>query len=65
MFDQLLLAWDDSVERMAEGWDALAERLRDLRYPLPFLYLTSTCSPVLWAGVVEVRPGRCEAPAVA
>jgi alpha-mannosidase len=48
MFDQLLHAWDGSVERMAEGWDVLARRLRDLHYPFPFVYLTSTCSPILW-----------------
>jgi len=48
MFDQLLGAWDDSVERMAEGWELLAQRLRDLAYPLPFAYLSSTCSPILW-----------------
>jgi len=29
MFDQLLLAWDDSVERMAEGWAVLEQRLQD------------------------------------
>jgi alpha-mannosidase len=48
MFDQLLLAWDDSVDRMAEGWDGLARYLRDIGYPFTFVYLTSTCSPVLW-----------------
>lgn len=48
MFDQLLNAWDDSVERMAVGWDALSERLHRTGYRLPFVYLTSTCSPVMW-----------------
>ncbi|HWG23268.1 glycoside hydrolase [Actinospica sp.] len=48
MFDQLLNAWDDSVERMAVGWDALHERLRRTGYRLPFVYLTSTCSPIMW-----------------
>jgi alpha-mannosidase len=48
MFDQLLLAWDDSVDRMTEGWNALAGTLRDIDYPLPFVYLTSTCSPIMW-----------------
>jgi hypothetical protein len=48
MFDQVMFAWDDSVDRMAEGWDILAARLRDLDYALPFVYLTSTCSPVMW-----------------
>ncbi|MER7008800.1 glycoside hydrolase [Dactylosporangium sp. NPDC000555] len=48
MFDQLLNAWDDSVERLAEGWDALHERLIRTGYPLPFVYLSSTCSPVMW-----------------
>jgi alpha-mannosidase len=48
MFDQLLLAWDDSVERMAEGWAVLEKRLGETGYPYRFLYLTSTCSPVLW-----------------
>ena len=48
MFDQLLLAWDDSVERMAERWGVLEERLEETGYPYRFLYLTSTCAPVLW-----------------
>ena len=48
MFDQLLNAWDDSVERMAIGWDAFHERLRRDGYHLPFVYLTSTCSPIMW-----------------
>ena len=48
MFDQLLLAWDDSVERMAEGWEVLEQRLQDTGYPYRFLYLTSTCAPVMW-----------------
>jgi len=48
MFDQLLLAWDDSVEKMREGWLAHAARLAQLGYPLDFVYLTSTCSPVMW-----------------
>ena len=48
MFDQLLNAWDDSVDRMADGWDALQERLRRTDYRLPFVYLTSTCSPIMW-----------------
>src|SRR5712691_6215634 len=29
MFDQLLHAWDGSVERMAEGWNVAAQRLSD------------------------------------
>ncbi|MFD0633724.1 glycoside hydrolase [Catenulispora yoronensis] len=48
MFDQLLNSWDDSVDRMAAGWDAFHERLRGTGYRLPFVYLTSTCSPVMW-----------------
>ena len=48
MFDQLLFAWDDSVERLAEGWHNWQERLRQIGYPLDFAYLTSTCSPVMW-----------------
>lgn len=48
MFDQLLHAWDDSVERMQEGWDAHQKRLLELEYPLDFVYLTTTCSPVMW-----------------
>ncbi len=48
MFDQLLNAWDDSVERMQEGWTAYAEHLRDIDYRLPFAYLSSTCAPVMW-----------------
>ncbi len=48
MFDQLLLAWDDSVERMQHGWHAYQERLQQIGYPLDFVYLTTTCSPVMW-----------------
>ena len=48
MFDQLLLAWDDSVERMQQGWDTWQKRLRQTGYPLDFAYLTTTCSPVMW-----------------
>jgi hypothetical protein len=48
MLDQLLLTWDDSVERMAEGWTSYEKRLTDIQYPLDFVYLTSTCSPVMW-----------------
>jgi alpha-mannosidase len=48
MFDQLMLAWHDSVDRMAEGWAGLAQRLDEIEYPLDFVYLTSTCSPVMW-----------------
>jgi alpha-mannosidase len=48
MFDQLLNAWDDSVEQMAAGWDALHRRLRQTGYGLPFVYLTTTCSPIMW-----------------
>jgi len=48
MFDQLLNAWDDSVERMAESWEAYARHLDGVGFPLDFFYLTSTCSPVMW-----------------
>ena len=48
MFDQLLLAWDDSVERMKDGWAVYQKRLADLEYTLDFVYLTTTCSPVMW-----------------
>ncbi len=48
MFDQLLWAWDDSVERMRDGWHDYAARLGELGYPLDFVYLTSTCSPIMW-----------------
>ena len=48
MLDQLLLAWDDSVERMAEGWAAYEKRLIEIHYPFDFVYLTSTCAPVMW-----------------
>jgi alpha-mannosidase len=48
MFDQLLNAWDDSVDRMAEGWRAYARHLEAQGYPYDFFYLTSTCSPVMW-----------------
>lgn len=48
MFDQLLNAWDDSVDRMVEGWEALARKLQARKYPYDFVYLTSTCSPIMW-----------------
>ena len=48
MFDQLLWAWDDSVERMRDGRHDYAARLGELGYPLDFVYLTSTCSPIMW-----------------
>lgn len=48
MFDQLLLAWDDSIGRMAEGWHSHRQRLEQLGYPLDFVYLTTTCSPIMW-----------------
>jgi alpha-mannosidase len=48
MFDQAFFAWEDSVERMEDGWARLARRLGEIGYPLPFVYLTSTCSPTLW-----------------
>lgn len=48
MFDQLLNAWDDSVDRMAESWATYARHLDNLGYPFDFFYLTSTCSPVMW-----------------
>ena len=48
MFDQLLFAWDDSVDRMAEGWTTYAAHLGRINYPLDFVYLTSTCAPIMW-----------------
>lgn len=48
MFDQLLRAWDDSVEQMKDGWNTYQERLKEQQYPLDFVYLTSTCAPVMW-----------------
>lgn len=48
MFDQLLFAWDNSVDRMAEGWLVYQKRLQQINYQLDFVYLTSTCAPVMW-----------------
>jgi hypothetical protein len=48
MFDQLLYAWDDSVDRIAEGWKAYSKHLEDIAYPFDFFFLTTTCSPVMW-----------------
>ena len=48
MFDQLLHSWDDSVERMEQGWLDHREKLEKAGYPLDFVYLTTTCSPVMW-----------------
>ncbi len=48
MFDQLLYSWEDSLDRMAEGWDAYSKHLSAMGYPHEFFYLTTTCSPVMW-----------------
>jgi alpha-mannosidase len=48
MFDQLLYAWDDSVDRMAKGWAEFSGNLEKQKYPHDFVYLTTTCSPVMW-----------------
>ena len=48
MFDQLLYSWEDSVDRMSEGWAAYAQHLRAVGYAHDFFYLTTTCSPVMW-----------------
>ena len=48
MFDQLLYAWDDSVERMKEGWTEYEAFLQSQAYPHDFIVLSSTCSPVMW-----------------
>lgn len=48
MFDQLLLSWHDSVDRMAEGWSSLSTWLDGIGYGLDFVYLTSTAAPVMW-----------------
>jgi len=48
MFDQLFNAWDDSTEQMAQGWKNYTQHLEKINYRLPFVYLTSTCSPIMW-----------------
>ena len=48
MFDQLLYSWEDSVDRMAEGWETYVRHLESIGYPHDFFYLTTTCSPVMW-----------------
>jgi len=48
MFDQHLYSWQDSVDRMAEGWAAYRAHLEQIGYPYDFCYLTTTCSPQLW-----------------
>ncbi|WP_426517532.1 hypothetical protein ACPPVQ_00540 [Diaminobutyricibacter sp. McL0618] len=48
MFDQLLYAWDDSVDRMAVGWTEFERKLHENQYGLDFVYLTSTASPIMW-----------------
>ena len=30
------------------GWQAYQQRLQQIGYPLDFVYLTTTCSPVMW-----------------
>ena len=48
MFDQLLHSWDYSLERMREGLDEYCKHLQTIDYPHDFLYLTTTCAPVMW-----------------
>jgi len=48
MFDQLLYAWDDSVDRMKEGWTEYEAFLQSQAYPHDFIALSSTCSPIMW-----------------
>ena len=49
MFDQLMLSWHDSVDRMAEGLGRSSTRgSMSIDYGLDFVYLTSTASPVMW-----------------
>ncbi|MFI6604651.1 hypothetical protein ACIBHX_51230 [Nonomuraea sp. NPDC050536] len=48
MFDQIFNAWDDSVDQAAIGWKEYEQHLHEIGYTLPFVYLTSTCSPILW-----------------
>ncbi|MDQ0893993.1 glycoside hydrolase family 38 N-terminal domain-containing protein [Agromyces ramosus] len=48
MFDQNFYSWEDSVDRMAEGWAELSSHLTRRGYGLDFVYLTSTASPVMW-----------------
>ena len=48
MFDQILRAWDDSLESMKHGWDDYARHLESIGYPHDFIALSSTCSPIMW-----------------
>lgn len=48
MFDQILYAWDGSLERMAQGLAEYEPVLEQMGYPYDFLYLTTTCSPAAW-----------------
>ena len=48
MFDQILYAWDDSLERMAEGLAEYEPVLEHFGYPYNFLYLTTANSPTAW-----------------
>ena len=48
MFDQILYAWDDSLERMAQGLAEYEAVLEQIGYPYDFLYLTTTNSPAAW-----------------
>ncbi len=48
MFDQNFNTWDDSVDRMAEGWSQLDAYLDRRGYGLDFVYLTSVAAPILY-----------------
>ena len=48
MFDQILRAWDDSLESMKHGWDDYARHLESIDYPHDFIALSSTCAPIMW-----------------
>lgn len=48
MFDQILYAWEESHERMAQGLAEYEEVLARIDYPYDFLYLTTSNSPAAW-----------------
>ena len=48
MFDQLLVTWEESIERMQEGLARYLAHLEGMGYREDFIYLTTAATPVCW-----------------